>query len=44
MGGFDNVYGCKWFNFIREMLKAVNYWVTVFSDISLLLVKSHYIS
>jgi hypothetical protein len=37
MGGFNNIYGCKGFNFIREMFKTKSYWVNVFSDISLLL-------
>jgi len=43
MGGFNNVCGCKGLNFIREMLKTESYRVTVFSDVSLLLIKSHHI-
>jgi hypothetical protein len=44
MGGFNSVYGCEGLNFIREMLMTESYWVTVFSDVSLLLIKSHHIS
>jgi len=44
MGGFNSVYGCKGSNFIREVLKTVSYLMTVFSDVSLLLIKSHHIS